>query len=149
MYKSYDGWMASPTWWTWVWVGSGSWWWTGKPGVLQSMTEQLTWTESCVISILTNFRDNFSNFYISPCVVYVDDRIIYRWHFLPFHYFSIILSLKTYSTVWIPMIVSMLILFLKVNTFSILLLNIYSPFVHTDEFAVWTISFLFLLVFWY
>ena len=29
--------MASPTWWTWVCVSSGSWWWTGKPGVLQSM----------------------------------------------------------------------------------------------------------------
>ena len=26
--------MASPTWWTWVWVNSGSWWWTGRPGVL-------------------------------------------------------------------------------------------------------------------
>ena len=32
-----DGWMASLTWWTWVWVSSGSWWWTEKPGVLQSM----------------------------------------------------------------------------------------------------------------
>ena len=32
-----DGWMASPTQWTWVWASSGSWWWTGKPGVLQSM----------------------------------------------------------------------------------------------------------------
>ena len=29
-----DGWMASPTWWTWVWVNSKSWWWTGKPDVL-------------------------------------------------------------------------------------------------------------------
>ena len=27
-------------WWTWVWVNSGSWWWTGKPGVLQSMRLQ-------------------------------------------------------------------------------------------------------------
>ena len=35
--RRWDGWMASPTWWTWVWVGSGSWWWTGKPGVLQSI----------------------------------------------------------------------------------------------------------------
>ena len=34
------GWMASPTHWTWVWVSSGSWWWTGKPGVLQSMGSQ-------------------------------------------------------------------------------------------------------------
>ena len=33
----WDGWIASPTWWTWVWVGSGSWWWTGKPGVVQFM----------------------------------------------------------------------------------------------------------------
>ena len=35
--RGWDGWMASPTRWTWVWVSSGSWWWTGKPGVLQSM----------------------------------------------------------------------------------------------------------------
>ena len=32
--RGWDGWMASPTQWTWVWVGSGSCWWTGKPGVL-------------------------------------------------------------------------------------------------------------------
>ena len=45
--------MASPTQWTWVWTSSGSWWWTGKTGVLQSMGSQkaghnwvtgLTWT---------------------------------------------------------------------------------------------------------
>ena len=35
--RGWDGWMASPTQWTWVWASSGSWWWTGKPGVLQSM----------------------------------------------------------------------------------------------------------------
>ena len=35
--RVWDGWMASPTQWTWVWVDSGSWWWTGRPGVLQSM----------------------------------------------------------------------------------------------------------------
>ena len=31
------GWQPSPTQWTWVWAGSGRLWWTGKPGVLQSM----------------------------------------------------------------------------------------------------------------
>ena len=36
----WDGWMASPTQWTWVWVNSGSWWWTGRPDVLQSMGSQ-------------------------------------------------------------------------------------------------------------
>ena len=33
----WDGWMASPTQWTWVRVNSGSWWWTGRPGVLWFM----------------------------------------------------------------------------------------------------------------
>ena len=35
--RGWDGWMASPTRWTWVWVNSRSWWWTGRPGVLQFM----------------------------------------------------------------------------------------------------------------
>ena len=46
----WDGWMASPTLWTWVWVGFGGWWWTGRAGMLQSMwskgqTELSNWTE--------------------------------------------------------------------------------------------------------
>ena len=52
--RGWDGWMASPTRWTWVWVDSGSWWWTGRPGVLRFMGSQrvghdrateLNWTE--------------------------------------------------------------------------------------------------------
>ena len=35
--RGWDGWMASPTRWTWVWVNSGIWRWTGRPGVLQFM----------------------------------------------------------------------------------------------------------------
>ena len=35
--RGWDGWMASLTWWAWVWAISGSWQWTGKPGMLQSM----------------------------------------------------------------------------------------------------------------
>ena len=38
--RGWDGWMASLTQWTWVWVSSGSWWWTGEPGMLQSMASQ-------------------------------------------------------------------------------------------------------------
>ena len=38
--RGWNGWMPSLTWWTWVWVSSGSWWWTGKSGVLQSMGSQ-------------------------------------------------------------------------------------------------------------
>ena len=36
----WDDWMASLTQWTWVWVNSGSWWWTGRPGVLQFIGSQ-------------------------------------------------------------------------------------------------------------
>ena len=38
--RGQDGWMASPTKWTWVWVSSRRWWRTGKPGMLQSMESQ-------------------------------------------------------------------------------------------------------------
>ena len=46
--RGWDGWMASPIWWTWVWVNSASWWWTGRPGVYgvsKSWTELNDWTE--------------------------------------------------------------------------------------------------------
>ena len=48
--RGWDGWMASRTRWTWVWVNSGSWWWTGRSGVLrfmgsQSRTWRSDWTE--------------------------------------------------------------------------------------------------------
>ena len=60
--RGWDGWMASPPQRTWVWVSSGSWWWTGKPGVLQSIGSQrvrhnwaTNWTELnwtfCLIGI--------------------------------------------------------------------------------------------------
>ena len=38
--REWDGWMASPTRWTWVWVNSRNWWWIGRPGVLQFMGSQ-------------------------------------------------------------------------------------------------------------
>ena len=38
--REWDGWMTSPTQWTWVWVNFGSWWWTGRPGVLRFMVLQ-------------------------------------------------------------------------------------------------------------
>ena len=57
--RGWDGWMASLPQWTWVWVNSGSWWWTGRLRVLQSMGSQsLTrlsnWTELnlCVSALL-------------------------------------------------------------------------------------------------
>ena len=55
--RGWDGWMASPTWWRWVWVNSGSWWWTGRPGMLLFMglqrvghywVTELNWTQRLV-----------------------------------------------------------------------------------------------------
>ena len=48
--RGWDGWMASLSQWIWVWVDSGSWWWTGRPGMLrftglQSRTWLSDWTE--------------------------------------------------------------------------------------------------------
>ena len=52
--RGWDGWMVSPTQWTWVWVDSGSWWWIGSPVMLWFMGSQrvrhnwateLNWTE--------------------------------------------------------------------------------------------------------
>ena len=49
--RGWDGWMASPTWWTGVWVSSRSWWWTGESGkaavrgVVKSWTQLSSWTE--------------------------------------------------------------------------------------------------------
>ena len=61
--RGWDGWMASPTQWTWVWVDSGSRWWTGRPGVLWFMgllrvrhdwVTKLNWTDTFTIHIFHN-----------------------------------------------------------------------------------------------
>ena len=63
--KGCDGWMASLTRWTWVWVNSGSWWWTGRPGVLRFMglqrvrhdwATELNWTELLDIGVHSPVR---------------------------------------------------------------------------------------------
>ena len=60
----WDGWMASSTQWAWIWANSGSWWWTGRSGMLQSMGSQrfghdwvteLNWTECNCVLVWTFF----------------------------------------------------------------------------------------------
>ena len=60
-HRGWDGWMASLTQCTWVWVNSGSWWWTGRPGVLrfigsQSRTRLSNWTELNGTNQIANIR---------------------------------------------------------------------------------------------
>ena len=52
--RGWYGWMASPSCWTWVWASSGSYWWTGMPGMQQS-----TGSQSDMIKQLNN-----SNIYL-------------------------------------------------------------------------------------
>ena len=68
--RGWNGWMASLTWWMWVWVNSGSWWWTGRPGVLRFMGSQrvghdwateLNWDLSLCVCVGTfNKIENFA-----------------------------------------------------------------------------------------
>ena len=52
-------WMASPTWRTWVWASSGSWWWTGKLGVLQSMGLQSVRHDWATEQNLTPWKESY------------------------------------------------------------------------------------------
>ena len=62
--RGWYGWMALPTWWTWVWLDSGSWCWTGRPGLLWLMESQrvghhwvteLNWLEDDIIYLYIHF----------------------------------------------------------------------------------------------
>ena len=67
--RGWDGWMAILTQWTWVWVSLGSWWWSGRPGVLQSMGSQraghdwvieLNWMYTLVTLLIFTYFSNSS-----------------------------------------------------------------------------------------
>ena len=67
--RGWDGWMASLTQWTWVWVNSRSWWWTGRPRMLQSMglqravhkwATELNWEIACWILSIANIQSRVS-----------------------------------------------------------------------------------------
>ena len=74
--RGWDGWMVSPTRWTWVWVNSGSWWWTGRPGMLRFMGSQrvghdwvteLNWTELNIIYCVW-LLSHFSYVWLCPAL---------------------------------------------------------------------------------
>ena len=68
--RGWDGWMASLTLWTWVWVNSRSWWWTGRPGMLQFMGLQrvghdwvtkMKWTELNIVHLRSTRRKSLKS----------------------------------------------------------------------------------------
>ena len=68
--RGWDGWMASPTQWTWVWVNSGSWWWTGRPGVLQFMGSQRVGHDWAAELNWMMFTVGFHIFYVETVFFY-------------------------------------------------------------------------------
>ena len=72
--RDWDCWLASPTWRTWIWASSGSWWWTGKPGMLQSMglqrvghdwTIDLNWKPSDILDSQLKMSEMYLLFFLS------------------------------------------------------------------------------------
>ena len=85
--RAWDGWIASLTRWTWVWVNSGSWWWTGRPGMLRFMGSQrvrhswateLNWTELNWIDALLYACEGKR----SGCKSCICHRFIFSMHFV-------------------------------------------------------------------
>ena len=75
--RGWDGWIGSLTQWIWVWASSRSWWWTEKPGMLQSMgsqrvrhdwatelNEPLNWTENAWLTNATTSEEEAQKFVI-------------------------------------------------------------------------------------
>ena len=79
----WDGWIASPTQWTLVWINSRSWWWTGRPGVLQSMgvaesdmTERLNWTVKILVTFICS---SYVKKKKKNSKIYVESQRIQNW----------------------------------------------------------------------
>ena len=126
--RGWDGWMASPTRWAWVWVNSGSWWWTGRPGVLWFMGSQrvrrdwatelnwteLNWTEltSLLGSLPVDFiylEGLFSNMKSFPSALPLLDLIITLWQMdSKYMYLSIndLLTINTVPRIWFILVKS-------------------------------------------
>ena len=75
----WDGWMASLTRWTWVWVNSGSWWWTGRPGMLRFMGSQRIGHDWVTDLNRTDWTSDVKHFFIcllSLCISYLEKYLL-------------------------------------------------------------------------
>ena len=81
--RGWDGWMALPIQWTWVWVSSGNWWWTGRPGVVQSIgsyrvghdwMNELNWTEHTHTQTHTHSPSIFCKKFRSYSSIYLSNH---------------------------------------------------------------------------
>ena len=76
--RGWDGWMESPIQWTWAWASSGSWWWTGKADVLQSMGSQRVrhnWATELILILITWITSHRNVRNVSKDVIFPWDLI--------------------------------------------------------------------------
>ena len=105
--RGWDGWMASPTQWTRVWASSRSWWWTGKPVMLQSMALQrvqhnwateLNWffsTDMPVYSCQESTEQRCMNLFLDSIFCCIDLSIMIALH-LCFYFCSFLKTKSVY-----------------------------------------------------
>ena len=101
--RGWDGWMASPTQWTWVSVNSRGWWWTGRPGVLRFMGSQRVghdWATELNLYLLQIFS------------LKVWHVFSFSWHYLSQSSFKFLKSPDYWNLSWIIS----LLLYLKSDT---------------------------------
>ena len=120
-----DGWMASPNRWTWVWVNSGSWWWTGRPGMLRFMGSQRVghdWATELNIPL-----------YICVCVWHTHIICIYRYIHTYTHH------LYPYISWWTLRLLPRLNNYKQKAHFSVLSRKVGKPyFVHNPNYVYWS-----------
>ena len=79
--RGWNAWMASPTQWVWVSVNSGSWWWTGRPDVLQSIVSQRVghdWVTELNCALLSRF----SHVQLFEILLAIAHQTLCSWNFL-------------------------------------------------------------------
>ena len=91
-YREWDGWMASLTWWTWIRASSGSWWWTGKPGMLQSMGSQRVGRDWDWTDII-----NHTSYFLKVCS-YDKFDVHFQWNV--FFFYLLIIVFTYISQYW-------------------------------------------------
>ena len=107
-------WMASPTQWTWVWASCRSWWWTGRPGVLQSMglqriryhwATELNWLILWVRNSGSACSGGLGLIRVASAQQLELEDVLWRWfHYSHAYYLQdFVVSLHMASHVWGPL----------------------------------------------
>ena len=115
--RGWDGWMASTTQCTWVSVDSGSWWWTGRPGLLRFMglqrvghnwATELNWTECWSLTASTFRISNSSGGIPSPPLALFIVMLIVNWNIIIWSCLSFFPSQDAISFWWALFVPSVL-----------------------------------------